>query len=111
MVILSKAILSKKNTKKINSIVEEAIEEQFRTRVRENQYDPIYYMIVKNSKNQEYNFKNFDAICADLKDDIVLEREVSYIAGQFVSYIQQLRKSLVDKLENNDVKLMNNEEN
>lgn len=101
----------KEKYKKINSIVEEAIEKQFRTRVRENQYDPIYYMIVRNSKNQEYDFKNFDEICADLKDDIVLEKEANYIAGQFVSYIQELRKSLVDKFEYNDVKLMNNEEN
>ncbi len=96
--------------KKINSIVEETIEELFRTRVRENQYLSIYYQNVRNSKNQEYDLKNFDEICADLKDNIVLEKEANYIAGQFVSYIQELRKSLVDKFEYNDVKLMNNEE-
>lgn len=66
---------------------------------------------MKNSKNQEYDLKNFDEICADLKDDIVLERESNYIAGQFVSYIHELRKSLKDKFEYNDVKLIDNEEN
>lgn len=62
---------------------------------------------MRNSKNQEYDFKNFDEICADLIDDNVMERETNYIAGQFVSYIQELRKSLMDKFEYNDVKLMN----
>ena len=95
----------KEKYKKINNIVEETIEELFRTRVRENQYLSIYYQYVKNSKNQEYDLKNFDEICADLKDDIVLERESNYIAGQFISYIQELRKSLMDKFEYNDVKL------
>lgn len=106
-----KSNIFKEKYKKINSIVEETIEELFRIRVRENQYLSIYYQYVRNSKNQEYDLKNFDEICADLKDDIVLEREANYIAGQFVSYIQELRKSLVDKFEYNDVKLMNNEEN
>ena len=64
---------------------------------------------MRNSKNQEYDFKNFDEICADLIDDNVMERETNYIVGQFVSYIQELRKSLADKFEYNDVKLMNNE--
>lgn len=97
----------KEKYKKINSIVEESIEELFRTRVRNNQYLSIYYQNVRNSKNQEYDFKNFDEICADLIDDNVMERETNYIAGQFVSYIQELRKSLMDKFEYNDVKLMN----
>ena len=65
---------------------------------------------MRNSKSQEYDFKNFDEICADLIDDNVMERETNYIAGQFVSYIHELRKSLKDKFEYNDVKLMNNEE-
>lgn len=98
----------KEKYKKINIIVEETIEELFRTKVRENQYESIYYRIVRNSKNQEYDFKNFDEICAGLKDANVMERETNYIAGQFISYVQELRKSLMDKFEYNDVKLMNN---
>lgn len=100
----------KEKYKKINSIVEETIEELFQTRVRENRYLSIYYQNVRNSKNQEYDLKFFDEICADLMDDIVMEKEVNYIAGQFVSYVQELRKSLANKFENNDVKLINNME-
>lgn len=100
----------KEKYKKINSIVEETIEELFQTRVRENRYLSIYYQNVKNRKNQEYDLKFFDEICADLMDDIVMEKEVNYIAGQFVSYVQELRKSLANKFENNDVKLINNME-
>lgn len=100
----------KEKYKKINGIVEETIEELFRTRVRDNQYLSIYYQNVRNSRNQEYDLKNFDEICADLKDDIVMERETNYIAGQFLSYIQELRKILVNKFEYNNVKMINREE-
>ncbi len=106
-----KSNIFKEKYKKINSIVEETIEELFCTRVRENQYLSIYYQNVRNSKNQEYDMKNFDEICAGLKDDNVMERETNYIAGQFISYIQELRNLLVDKFEYNDIKLINNEEN
>lgn len=98
-----KSNIFKEKCKRINSIVEETIEELFCTRVRENQYLSIYYQNARNSQNQEYDMKNFDEICADLKDDNVMERETNYIAGQFVSYIQELRKSLVDKFTYNDV--------
>ena len=103
-----KSNIFKEKYKKINSIVEETIEELFCTRVRENQYLSIYYQNVRNSKNQEYDMKNFDEICAGLKDDNVMERETNYIAGQFISYIQELRNLLVDKFEYNDIKLINN---
>lgn len=99
----------KEKYKKINNIVENIIEEMFRTRIRDNQYISIYYQNVRNSKNQEYDMKNFDEVCADLKDDIVMERETKYIAGQFVSYVQQLRKMLSDELKKNNVRLIDSD--
>ena len=39
-----------------------------------------------------------------------MERETNYIAGQFLSYIQELRKILVNKFEYNNVKMINREE-
>lgn len=96
----------KERYKKINGIVEESIAKVFRTRIRENRYTSIYYENVRNSKNQEYNFKNFGENCADLKDDAVMERETKYIAGQLVSYVRELREMLIYEFEDNGIELV-----
>lgn len=84
----------KEKNRRIGGIIENAIAEALKTNITENRYLCIKYFNVKNSENKEYDFKHFDNICAELGDDDIMKREVKYISGNMLKYIQDIGDAL-----------------
>lgn len=83
--------------KKVHDTVKQITEEVFNSKTRDNQYTSIYYQYVKNSHDKEYDFKNSNYECVELRDEKIMEHECEFIAGQMLSYIQQLRREMTKK--------------
>lgn len=86
----------KKNNKRKNEKVENAITQVLNAEIRNNNTDLIIWKTILNSNNQVYDFKHFSESCANLMDKSTLKKEAQRIARDASYYIKEIQDILED---------------